>query len=105
MLGLLGWADFQDWPAGHSWRAPDGGYLVVEQSSALSAATHDRLRPGVNHVALTAPRSIVDTVAADGAARGWHLMFPDRHPWAGGPEHYAAFLADDDGYELELVAG
>ncbi len=31
-------------------------------------------------------------------------MFQDRHPFAGGPDHYAAYLEDDDGYEVELVA-
>jgi hypothetical protein len=32
-------------------------------------------------------------------------MFTDRHPFAGGPEHRAAYLEDSDGYEVELVAG
>ncbi len=31
-------------------------------------------------------------------------MFQDRHPFAGGPDSYAAYLEDDDGYEVELVA-
>jgi hypothetical protein len=31
-------------------------------------------------------------------------MFADRHPYAGGPRHYAAFLHNGDGYELEIVA-
>jgi hypothetical protein len=31
-------------------------------------------------------------------------MFADRHPYAGGPQHYAAFLHNTDGYELEIVA-
>jgi hypothetical protein len=35
---------------------------------------------------------------------GWRLMFADRHPYAGGEQHYAAYLEDSDGYEVELVA-
>jgi len=31
-------------------------------------------------------------------------MFGDRHPYAGGPEHYAAYLEDADGFEVEVVA-
>jgi hypothetical protein len=31
-------------------------------------------------------------------------MFADRHPYAGGDQHYAAYLEDRDGYEVELVA-
>ncbi|UUU44923.1 hypothetical protein [Streptomyces sp. NBC_00162] len=32
------------------------------------------------------------------------VMFPDRHPYAGGAQHYAAYLENDDGFEVELVA-
>ncbi|EQD64343.1 Glyoxalase, partial [mine drainage metagenome] len=31
-------------------------------------------------------------------------LFEDRHPHAGGPNHYAAYLENDDGFEVELVA-
>jgi hypothetical protein len=31
-------------------------------------------------------------------------LFPERHPYAGGPDHYAAYLEDADGFEVELVA-
>ena len=37
-------------------------------------------------------------------ARGWRLLFADRHPHAGGPEHYGAYLENEDGFEVELVA-
>jgi hypothetical protein len=43
-------------------------------------------------------------LAAEGPALGWTLQFPDRHPHAGGPDHYAAYLANTDGFEVELVA-
>jgi hypothetical protein len=32
------------------------------------------------------------------------LMFADMHPHAGGTDHYAAYLANTDDYEVELVA-
>ena len=35
---------------------------------------------------------------------GWRLLYPDRHPFAGGDDHYAAYLENRDGYEIELVA-
>ncbi len=105
LLGELGYASFQDWPEGRSWRL-DGTYIVVEQSPALSAPGHDRLRPGLNHLAFHAGSAEqVDTLASDGPAQGWTLLFPDRHPYAGGPGHYAAYLANGDGFEVELVAG
>ena len=44
LLGELGYQQFQDWPAGRSWRV-GATYLVIEQSPAMSTAEHDRLRP------------------------------------------------------------
>lgn len=31
-------------------------------------------------------------------------MFADRHPYAGGPRHDAAYLENAAGFEVELVA-
>ena len=105
LLVQLGYAPFQEWPDGRSWRL-GATYLVVEQSPALIAGEHDRLRPGLNHLAFHAgTRQNVDRLAAEGPALGWTLLFPDRHPHAGGPDHYAAYLANTDGFEVELVAG
>jgi hypothetical protein len=71
----------------------------------MSAAEHDRLRPGLNHLALHAgPRQRIDALAASAPAYGWTLLFADKHPYAGGEDHYSAYLASTDGYEVELVA-
>jgi catechol 2,3-dioxygenase-like lactoylglutathione lyase family enzyme len=80
-------------------------YVVVEHSPALTADAHDRCRPGLNHLALHGgSRAEVDRLTAVSADHGWSLLFADRHPHAGGPDHYAAFLEDRSGYEVELVA-
>ena len=105
VLNRLGWKDGDGWPGGMTWAAPDGSYVVVEQSPAMSAGEHDRLRPGMNHLALNAAgRAEVDAIVAEAGRHGWTLMFADRHPYAGGSQHYAAFLHNTDGYELEIVA-
>jgi len=44
-------------------------------------------------------------LAAAAPEHGWVPLFADRYPHAGGPEHYAAYLEDQDGYEVELIAG
>jgi hypothetical protein len=48
-------------------------------------------------------RELVDGLVERAAKRGWTLLFPERHPYAGGPQHYAAYLEDRDGFEVELV--
>jgi hypothetical protein len=42
--------------------------------------------------------------AGSSAAPTWTLLFPQAHPYAGGPDHYAAYLTNTDGFEVELVA-
>ena len=72
----------------------------------MTGAGHDRLRPGLNHLAFHAGgRDDVDAITAGAPAHGWTLLFPGRHPHAGGPDHYAAYLANTDAFEAELVAG
>ena len=103
LLGELGYRPFQEWPAGRSWRL-DETYVVVEQSPAMTAPGHDRLRPGLNHLAFhVAGRDGLDALVLRAPEHGWRLLFADRHPHAGGPDTYAAYLEDADGYEVELV--
>lgn len=105
LLTALGAELFQSWPRGRSWRK-GGVYVVVEQSPDLTDAGHDRRRPGLNHLAFHAGSpDRLDELTAEAPAHGWTLLFPDRHPFAGGPQHRAAYLENDDGYEVELVAG
>lgn len=109
LLGELGYLPHQEWPAGVSWRLPDGEgtgpYVVLEQSPALLPGGHERTRPGWNHVALWAGGpDDVDRLAEQAPQHGWVLLFADRHPHAGGPDHHAAYLEDAAGHEVELVA-
>ncbi|MEU8882252.1 VOC family protein [Streptomyces hydrogenans] len=104
LLEALGHTPFQSWSDGRSWRL-GATYLVVEQSPALTAGEHDRCRPGLNHLAFhVADPEAVDALVAEAPRHGWSLMFPDRHPHAGGAQHYAAYLENADGFEVELVA-
>lgn len=104
LLGALGYAEHQRWERGVSWILGTT-YVVVEQSPALTSASHDRTRPGLNHLAFHGgTRDEVEALAEAAPGHGWALMFADRHPYAGGADHYAAYLADEDGYEVEIVA-
>jgi RimJ/RimL family protein N-acetyltransferase/catechol 2,3-dioxygenase-like lactoylglutathione lyase family enzyme len=104
LFGELGWHEYQRWERGVSWRQGNG-YVVVEDSPARTGDRHERTAPGINHLALHAgSRADVDRITAAAPAHGWRLMFADRHPHAGGPDHYAAYLENADGFEVELVA-
>jgi catechol 2,3-dioxygenase-like lactoylglutathione lyase family enzyme len=104
LLDELGYRPFGDWPGGRSWRAGQT-YIVLEQSPDRTASRHDRLRPGLNHLAFhVADQAQVEKLVAIAPSNGWRLMFADRHPHAGGDGHYAAYLENVDGFEAELVA-
>ncbi len=104
LLTRLGYVEFQNWSVGRSWRQ-GSTYIVVEQSPDLSASDHDRRRPGLNHLAFhVGDTASVDALVSDAGEFGWTLLFSERHPYAGGRGHYAAYLEDVDGFEVELVA-
>ena len=105
LLGELGYSVYQDWTDGRSYRLGDT-YIVLERSADLSTAEHDRQRPGS-----TIWRSTQATAGASTSWRprlaldhGWSLLLADRHPHAGGQHHYAAYLDNAEGFEIELCA-
>jgi hypothetical protein len=107
LLGELGWESADDVATGTaSWAHPDGTYFFLERSPDLVDAEHDRLRPGVNHLALTVEdRHTLDRLRAESSAHGWHELFADRYPHAGGERHTALLLESSEGFEVEVVAG
>jgi hypothetical protein len=104
LLAELGYLPFQRWAKGCSWKL-GSAYIVVEQSTDLTSTTHRRTDAGMNHVAFHAgTRENVDRLRELAVEADWFELYADKYPHAGGPEHYAAFLINSDGYEVELVA-
>jgi catechol 2,3-dioxygenase-like lactoylglutathione lyase family enzyme len=104
LLSRLGYELSDQWANGESWQR-DQTYLVLDAGPDRVDARHDRLRPGLNHVAFYAGTpGEVDALVEEAPSRGWRLLFADRHPHAGGPQQYAAYLENTAGFEVELVA-
>jgi catechol 2,3-dioxygenase-like lactoylglutathione lyase family enzyme len=104
LLGRLGYERCDQWPSGESWRR-DQTYLVLDAGPDRADARHDRLRPGLNHLAFFAGSTReVDALVEEAPSHGWSLLFADRHPHAGGQQQYAAYLENTAGFEVELVA-
>ncbi|MFJ9951646.1 glyoxalase [Kitasatospora sp. NPDC091207] len=89
VLLALGCEPFQHWPRGRSWRLGTA-YLVIEQSPALLPGGHQRLRAGLNHLAVHGSRAAV----AAALAAGWTVRVD-----TGETVH----LIDGQGFELEIV--
>ncbi len=104
LLGELGWEFDRGEGAGASWAHPDGTYLFVERSPDLVDEPHDRCKPGVNHLAFTVDsRSLLDRMRAESSSHGWHEMYADRYPHAGGDDHTALYVENSEGFEVEVV--
>lgn len=104
LLGRLGYHLGDDWGHGQAWEL-GSLYVVVESGPDVVPGRHDRKRAGLNHLAFHGgSRAEVDALVETCAEGGWTLMFADTHPYAGGPQHYAAYLESGEGFEVELVA-
>ncbi|MFI5496568.1 glyoxalase [Actinoplanes sp. NPDC051859] len=104
LLTRLGYTVDNVWATGCAWASGEA-YVVLESGRDHIRGRHERLHSGMNHVAFRAgSRDELDLLVADAPRHGWSLMFTDRHPHAGGPHTYAAYLEDPHGFEVELVA-
>ena len=104
LLTRLGFKLKQEWPSGQSWQG-GASYLTFTTSPNLSSPIHDRRSAGLNHLAFNAgPVSVVDAIMTDAPAQGWTPLYQERYPNAGGPGHYAGWLANSAGFKVEVVA-
>ncbi|KQY56547.1 MULTISPECIES: VOC family protein [unclassified Nocardioides] len=104
LLGELGWEVDMTSGSSRSWAHPDGTYFFMERSPDQLDEPHDRLRPGLNHLALlTDERHLLDRMRAESSAHDWHELYADRYPHAGGEEHVALYLENSEGFEVEVV--
>ncbi len=104
LLSSLGYGAHQRWTHGVSWML-GATYIVLEESPDLGSRDYLRTAPGLNHLAFHAGnRHRVDGLVVEAAENGWTELFPEKYPHAGGPGHYAAYLVNSDGFEVELVA-
>ena len=104
LLGRVGFELAAEWPEGRSWDA-GSGYVTLTTSPNLSRSVHDRRNPGMNHLAVWGgDRAEVDAVMAEAESHGWRPLYQERYPHAGGPEHYAGWLENAEGFKVEIVA-
>lgn len=104
-LSELGYEPFQEWEEGRSWSL-DNTYLVFVQTKEKHLAIpYNRSRVGLNHLAFHAnSRYQVDDLTKKIRARGMTVLYEDRHPYAGGEDHYAVYFEDPDRIKVELIA-
>lgn len=94
LLPKLGFEPFQEWDEGRSWKFNDTYLAFVQVNSQNLDFPYNRCRVGLNHLDLT------EQIRAQGTT----ILYEDRHPHAGGANHYAVFFEDPDRIKVEIVA-
>ncbi|GEN89922.1 MULTISPECIES: VOC family protein [Oceanobacillus] len=104
-LRELGYTSFQKWEGGQSWKLEDTYLVFVQAEERFLDIPYHRCRTGLNHLAFHASsREFVDEMTKKLQQRGVTILYSDRHPFAGGENHYAVYFEDPDRVKVELVA-
>ena len=105
LLAELGYEVYQDWEQGVSWRL-DNTYLVfVQVDEKYNDIPYHRCRVGLNHLAFHVDsKQHVNELTNLLKEKGIHILYKDKHPFAGGSDHYAVYFEDPDRIKVELVA-
>lgn len=104
-LDELGYEPFQEWESGRSWRMGEMYIVFVQAETRFLDIPYHRGRVGLNHLAFhAASRQQVDEIARKLRGRGVTILYADKHPFAGGNDHYALYFEDPDRIKVELVA-
>ena len=104
-LGRLGYVQSDAWKDGASYKLGATYIDVIQVEDEYRAVPHDRERVGMHHLAFHASsRAHVDEVTNEIRTRGLTVLYPDQHPYAGGPDYYALYFEDPNGIKVELVA-
>ncbi|WP_067841844.1 VOC family protein [Amphibacillus sediminis] len=104
-LESLGYQPYQKWKLGQSWRLGETYIVFVQTEAKYTEVPYHRCQVGLNHLAFQAnSRQHVDTITDTIKDKGIPLLYPDKHPYAGGKDHYAVYFEDPDRIKVELVA-
>ena len=104
-LSELGYAPFQKWDKGVSYKNGAAYIVFVQTEERFMDISYHRGRTGLNHLAFHADsREQVNEMTRKLREKGIPVLYEDRHPYAGGPSHYAVFFEDPDRIKVELVA-
>ncbi len=104
-LEELGYTSFQKWEHGQSWKIGETYIVFVQANERFLDIPYHRCRTGLNHLAFHAATcQEVDEMTLKLKQRGIPILYPEKHPYAGGDDHYAVYFEDPDRIKVELVA-
>jgi catechol 2,3-dioxygenase-like lactoylglutathione lyase family enzyme len=106
LLYDLGYRLFQEWEQGFSWTFEKTYLVFVQTEERFLEEGYHRKHTGLNHLAFyVESKEEVDDWTERIKAKGYTILYEEKHPYAGGIDHYAVFFEGPDRIKLELVAG
>ncbi|RIW37268.1 hypothetical protein D3H55_04290 [Bacillus salacetis] len=104
-LEEIGYHLHQEWDDGRSWKMKETYLVFVQTEERFMDIPYHRCRVGLNHLAFHAEsREQVDQMTDKLKNKGVKILYPDKHPFAGGKDYYAVFFEDPDRMKVELAA-
>ena len=101
----LGYEKYQEWNEGVSYKLADTYLVFVQTEDKYLDIPYHRKRTGLNHLAFHVDsRTMVDDFTDKLKERNVSILYPGKHPFAGGKDYYAVFFEDPDRIKVELVA-
>ncbi|MEC5425467.1 VOC family protein [Virgibacillus sp. C22-A2] len=105
LLDDLGYTVYQKWKDGQSWKLGDTYIVFVQTEGRFLDVSYHRSQVGLNHLAFHGKsRDHVDEITTELREKGIHILYLEKHPFAGGSDHYAVYFEDPDRIKVEIVA-
>ncbi len=104
-LNELGYKQHQKWQSGISFKLGASYIVFVQAEDKYLQDGFHRCRPGLNHLAFHASSSRhVDELTTKLKDRGITILYPAKHPHAGGPDTYGVYFEDPERIKVEVMA-
>ena len=94
----------QKWEFGISFSLGDTYIVFVQTEKEYLNQSFNRKNTGLNHLAFhSSSKEFIDNLTLELKEKGINILYPDKHPYAGGEDYYAVFFEDPDRFKVEVV--
>jgi len=105
LLQKLGYTLFQKWESGISFKLSNTYLVFVQTEDKYLNIPYHRKQSGLNHLAFHIDTNAqVDEMTIQLKKKGISILYENKHPFAGGENHYAVFFEDPNRIKVEIVS-
>ncbi len=100
----VGYSSYQKWDGGQSFIKDDCYLVFVQTEKKFLNKIFHRKHTGLNHLAFSIDdRVSFENLVENLIGQGYTLLYPEKHPFAGGDDYCAAYFEDPDRIKVEFV--